>query len=150
FTLAARLGVDPLDLRGSEGGALGGPQFLPSHVLADGADGDHDGRVDVFNGDDAAASCACYLAHHGWRAGLSAAERRRVIWQYNRSDAYVDTILALGRQIDGSGPPGPAVKGPAARPGPGRKPAPPTARRAHAGRAHRPGTASAKSRHRPA
>lgn len=35
----------------------------------------------------------------GWRPGLSVAEQRRVIWQYNRSEPYVDTILALHREI---------------------------------------------------
>jgi membrane-bound lytic murein transglycosylase B len=45
--------------------------------------------------EDAAASCARFLAGNGWRRDLSLAERRRVLWQYNRSDAYIDTVLAL-------------------------------------------------------
>jgi membrane-bound lytic murein transglycosylase B len=124
FTLAARLGVEPLELRGSEGGALGGPQFLPSHVLADAVDGDHDGRVDLDDGADAAASCACYLARHGWHPGLSVAERRRVLWQYNRSDAYVDAVLSLARRIDDRTPVRVATRRPAH--------APPHRRRRHA------------------
>jgi membrane-bound lytic murein transglycosylase B len=48
---------------------------------------------------DAAASCARYLAQQGWHAGLSTAEKRRVIWQYNRSNAYIDTILALDSRL---------------------------------------------------
>jgi len=48
---------------------------------------------------DAAASCARYLAQQGWHAGLSMAEKRRVIWQYNRSDAYIDTILTIDSRL---------------------------------------------------
>jgi membrane-bound lytic murein transglycosylase B len=50
---------------------------------------------------DAAASCARYLAHHGWRDDLDADAKRAVIWQYNRSPVYVDTILALDRHLGG-------------------------------------------------
>lgn len=100
FDLAGRLGVDPLALRGSVAGAMGTPQFLPTRVLWYGADGNGDGRVDLHDPADAAASCATYLAAEGWKPGLSTAERRAVIWQYNRSDAYIDTVLALAAALD--------------------------------------------------
>ena len=100
FDLAGRLGVDPLDLRGSAAGAMGTPQFLPTRVLWYGADGNGDGHVDLYDPADAAASCATYLAAEGWKPGLSGPERRAVIWQYNRSDAYIDTILGLARAIE--------------------------------------------------
>ncbi len=100
FTMQEKLGVDPHDMAGSGAGAFGFPQFLPTSYLRFGVDGNGDGRVSLYDMDDAAASCARFLAGNGWRADLSAAERRRVIWAYNRSDAYVDTILQLHRQID--------------------------------------------------
>ena len=103
FTVAQRMGIEPLALRGSEGGAFGGPQFLPKSYLDFGVDGDRDGRVDLYEPADAAASCARYLAQHGWHPGLSRAERRSVIWTYNRSDAYVDTVLELARRIEQPG-----------------------------------------------
>jgi peptidoglycan lytic transglycosylase B len=103
FTVAERLGVNPLDIRGSKGGAFGAPQFLPTSYLADGVDADGDGRVSLDDPADAAASCARFLADHGWRPGLSRSERRAVIWQYNRSDAYVDSVLTLAARIQ-SGP----------------------------------------------
>lgn len=100
FPVAARLGVDPLDLRGSHSGAFGYPQFLPTSYLRFGADGDGDGRVNLHQFDDAALSAARYLAGHGWRPGLTAAEQEQIVWTYNRSSAYVETVLALAVQID--------------------------------------------------
>jgi len=101
FELADRLGVDPLSLRGSPSGALGDPQFLPTNYLRYGTDGDGDGRVDLFDVPDAAASCARYLAAQGWHTGMSETEQRAVIWRYNRSEAYVDTVLSLARRLGG-------------------------------------------------
>lgn len=101
FAVANRFGVKPLDIRGSTGGAFGYPQFLPSSYLRHGTDGDGDGRVSLYDTADAAASTANYLVGHGWHPGLTAAQRRAVIWQYNRSEAYVDTVLALSARIDG-------------------------------------------------
>ncbi|MBP1684686.1 MAG: rane-bound lytic murein transglycosylase B-like protein [Deltaproteobacteria bacterium] len=101
FTIAERADVAPLDLRGSSAGAFGFPQFLPTSYLAYGIDADGDGRVSLNDPADAIVSCGYYFAQHGWRSGLSRAERRSVIWQYNHSDAYVDTILNLAVRIDG-------------------------------------------------
>jgi membrane-bound lytic murein transglycosylase B len=100
FAMADRLGVDPLELRGSEAGAFGYPQFLPRNYLEAGVDGDGDGRVSLFDDFDAAASCANFLVQHGWRPELNAAARRGVLWEYNRSDAYVDTVLALAHRLE--------------------------------------------------
>ncbi|HLK12411.1 MAG TPA: lytic murein transglycosylase [Candidatus Binatia bacterium] len=103
FTMADRLGLDPLDLRGSEAGAFGYPQFLPRNYLEAGVDGDGDGRVSLFDDFDAAASCANFLVQHGWRPDLGTSARRGVLWEYNRSEAYVDTVLTLARRIEAPG-----------------------------------------------
>lgn len=95
FELADRWRSDPLSLRGSPSGAFGTPQFLPTSYLEYGADGNGDGRVDLYDVDDAATSAAWFLASHGWQGRLGRAEQRRVIWHYNRSDAYVDAVLGL-------------------------------------------------------
>ena len=100
FAVADRMGVDPLAIRGSGSGAFGAPQFLPTSYLAYGVDGNGDGRVSLYDTEDAAASCASYFAGHGWRPGLSTKERRAVVWEYNRSSAYVDTVLALAARIN--------------------------------------------------
>jgi membrane-bound lytic murein transglycosylase B len=109
FTMAERLGIDPLAMEGSAAGAFGFPQFLPTSYLRFGTDGDGDGRVSLYDMDDAAASCARFLAGNGWKHGLPLAERRTVLWQYNRSDAYIDTILALDREIAARVEPRPRV-----------------------------------------
>ena len=59
-------------LKGSWAGAMGQAQFLPSSFLAYAADGDGDGKADIWNNDaDVAASIANYLAMHGWQRGRS-------------------------------------------------------------------------------
>ncbi|WP_420558801.1 lytic murein transglycosylase [Roseovarius sp.] len=57
-------------LRSSWAGALGQPQFMPSSFLQYAADGDGDGRADIWGSvPDTLASIANYLARHGWVAG---------------------------------------------------------------------------------
>jgi len=99
FDLATRVGVDPLSMKGSRSGAFGYPQFLPSSYLRHGVDADRDGRVSLYDMHDAAASCANYLARHGWHPGASTAERRSAIWSYNRSTAYIDAVVTLARRL---------------------------------------------------
>jgi membrane-bound lytic murein transglycosylase B len=100
FELGDRLAVDPLTLRGSSSGAFGVPQFLPTSYVRYATDADGDGRADLFDVADAATSCGRYLAAEGWRGKLSASARRAVIWRYNRSDAYVATVLAIAHAIE--------------------------------------------------
>jgi membrane-bound lytic murein transglycosylase B len=99
FELADRWRTDPLSLRGSSSGAFGYPQFLPTSYLAFGADGNGDGRVDLYDVDDAATSAAWFLASHGWHGRLPRVAQRRVIWHYNRSDAYIDAVLGLADKL---------------------------------------------------
>jgi membrane-bound lytic murein transglycosylase B len=99
FGVAERLRLNPLDLRGSLSGAFGYPQFLPSSFLRHGTDGDGNGVVSLYDPADAAASAASYLAFHGWRPGVTRTQRRAVLWQYNRSQAYIDTVLALAERL---------------------------------------------------
>ncbi|MGD0946854.1 MAG: lytic murein transglycosylase [Candidatus Binatia bacterium] len=100
FTVADRMGIGVFNIRGSSAGAFGYPQFLPTSYLEDGIDADGDGRVSLYDFAAAAASCARYLVRHGWHAGLTRAEQRAVVWQYNHSDAYVDAVLTLAARID--------------------------------------------------
>jgi len=103
FVAADRMAIEPLDLRGSSAGAFGLPQFLPGSYVAFGSDGDGDGRISLYDPADAAASCARFLASYGWKPGLTRDQERRVIWHYNRSDAYIDTVLQLARRIERTG-----------------------------------------------
>jgi len=97
---AAREKVDrPLAIRGSWAGAWGLPQFVPSSLAAYAADGNQDGRIDLNEDVDAIASICNYLKKNGWKAGKSPAEQRRVIWRYNHSPLYVDTVLDVAERI---------------------------------------------------
>ncbi len=100
FEIARRMDIDPLSIKGSGSGAFGYPQFLPTSYLRHGVDGNGDGRVSLYDPADAAASCANYLVGHGWHRGITFQEQRSVIWTYNHSDAYIDTVLTLARRIE--------------------------------------------------
>jgi membrane-bound lytic murein transglycosylase B len=106
FGLADRAGIDPLSIRGSGSGAFGLPQFLPSSYLRFAVDGNGDGRISLYDPADAIASAANYLAHHGWRPGIARAQERQVIWTYNHSDPYIDTVLTLAARIQQTQPSG--------------------------------------------
>ncbi len=57
-------------LKGSWAGAMGQTQFEPDSYLKLGVDGDHDGKVDIWNSDsDALASTANLLSKAGWKPG---------------------------------------------------------------------------------
>ncbi|MGI9400163.1 MAG: lytic murein transglycosylase [Rhizobiaceae bacterium] len=57
-------------MKSSWAGALGQPQFLPSSYLKYAADGDGNGKADIWNSEaDTLASIANYLAANGWVAG---------------------------------------------------------------------------------
>ncbi len=96
-------GVDPLSIRGSIYGAIGLCQFMPSNIFSYGVDADKDGRIDPFVTPDAIHSIANYLHQHGWNSGISPARRRRVIFEYNNSTTYVNTVLAVAAKIARSG-----------------------------------------------
>lgn len=87
--------IAPQNLPGSIYGAVGLCQFMPSNIPAYGADGDGDGRVDLFSVPDAVASLANYLAKHGWKAGLPRQRQHKLLMTYNHSQTYANTILAL-------------------------------------------------------
>ncbi len=55
------------DMKGSWAGAMGQCQFMPTSFLAFAADGDHDGKKDIWNTEsDVFSSTANYLSQSGW------------------------------------------------------------------------------------
>ncbi|MGA9583116.1 MAG: lytic murein transglycosylase [Allosphingosinicella sp.] len=79
-------GVPRSRLKGSWAGATGYPQFLPSVWLRLGADGDGDGRSDIWRSEpDALASIANYLSNAGWRQGVPWGVAVRVPAGFDRS-----------------------------------------------------------------
>ncbi len=91
----SRENLDPAGIPGSYAGALGIAQFMPSSILAYASDGNLDGRIDLFDHADAAASIASYLKHFGWHPDIDREKASKVIFRYNRSRYYVDTILKI-------------------------------------------------------
>ncbi|MHB8771143.1 MAG: lytic murein transglycosylase [Syntrophales bacterium] len=97
--LAERDGADPLAIRGSIYGAIGICQFMPSNVISYGIDADRDGRTDPFATPDALHSIANYLRGHGWREGMDREGQQRVIFAYNHSSVYAETILTVAEKL---------------------------------------------------
>ncbi|MFZ2446444.1 MAG: lytic murein transglycosylase [Syntrophobacteraceae bacterium] len=85
--------------KGSVMGAVGWPQFLPSSLVSYGADGDGDGRIDLYNAEDAIFSTANYLRGHGWCEAKFPSDKEQVIWAYNHSKPYVRTILGIADRL---------------------------------------------------
>ncbi len=82
-------GFDPFT-PSSFAGAFGYPQFLPYSYLKYGVDGNKDGKVDLFNMEDAIFSAANYLAKHGWKK-----DKRKAIFSYNPSSWYVEAFFNI-------------------------------------------------------
>lgn len=91
--------VRPESLRGSVMGAFGWPQFLPTSLVEYGADGNGDGRIDLYDPDDAIMSTARYLQGHGWCEARFPSDRERVVWTYNHSTPYVRTVLEIAQRL---------------------------------------------------
>lgn len=94
-----REGIAPETVKGSFAGAIGICQFMPSNALAIARDGNGNGKVDLFNHDDAIFSIANYLKHHGWKTGLSRQQQYDVIYTYNHSNYYVDTVQKVSDKL---------------------------------------------------
>lgn len=93
--------IAPDQLPGSIYGAVGLCQFMPSNISIYGADGDNDGRVDLFNPPDAIFSLSRYLAKHGWKTNLTKESQHKILMTYNHSTVYANTIMALAALING-------------------------------------------------
>ncbi|MGV8074404.1 MAG: lytic murein transglycosylase [Syntrophobacteraceae bacterium] len=87
-------------IQGSVMGAVGWPQFLPSSLLRYGADGNNDGRIDLFQAADAIFSIANYLRGYGWCEAKDRAAREQVIYQYNHSRPYIETVLSIAARLN--------------------------------------------------
>ena len=94
-------GIDPISVRGSYAGALGIAQFMPSNILVYGRDGNGDGRINLFEDADAIFSIASYLKHYGWKPGINRKQAYKVVYHYNHSSYYVNTILKITDLLEG-------------------------------------------------
>jgi membrane-bound lytic murein transglycosylase B len=87
--------MNPADISGSYSGAMGIAQFMPSNILLFAKDGDNDGSTNLFDHADAIRSIGNFLKHYGWYPGIKGEKAYHVIYHYNHSRQYVDTILKI-------------------------------------------------------
>jgi len=93
--------INPVNVYGSYAGAMGIAQFMPSNIIAYAKDGNHDGRIDLFNHADAIASIGSYLKHFGWKPNVDKKKAFKVLYHYNHSNYYVNTILKVAELLKG-------------------------------------------------
>ena len=89
---------DVRDLYGSWAGAFGWAQFLPSSYRRLAADGNGDGKIDLYSPYDAIHSVANYLKRGGYRSG-SAKYTKKALKSYNPSSAYANSIYNLSVRV---------------------------------------------------
>jgi membrane-bound lytic murein transglycosylase B len=87
--------MDTVGIIGSYAGAIGICQFIPSNIMTLARDGNADGSVNLFDHPDAIHSIANYLRHYGWHPGIEEKKAFKVVYSYNHSSYYVNTILKI-------------------------------------------------------
>ncbi len=92
--------IDPLEVYGSYAGALGMPQFIPSSYLSYALNQESFEQW-LLSKEAAIFSIGNYLKSHGWRKGLPTEKKKQILWYYNRSKPYGETILRLAQKIIG-------------------------------------------------
>ncbi|RLC48093.1 MAG: hypothetical protein DRH57_02845 [Candidatus Cloacimonadota bacterium] len=89
-----------LNLYGSWAGAIGYPQFIPSSYEIWAVDGNNDGKIDLFDFDDAIYSIANYLNSNGWKENLTDKQKKAVIHTYNHNWDYVTAVLKYAENLE--------------------------------------------------
>lgn len=89
--------INIFELEGSYAGAFGWSQFLPSSYNSWGIDGNNDGKIDLFNKEDAIFSVGNYLKKNGWENNEEG--RYKAIFHYNNSKDYVHSVITLAEKI---------------------------------------------------
>lgn len=94
--------IEPSSITGSYAGAVGIAQFMPTNILTLAKDGNNDNKIDLFNHADAIFSIANYLKHSGWQPNIDKQQAAKVVYHYNHSTYYVNTILKIAELLKGN------------------------------------------------
>jgi membrane-bound lytic murein transglycosylase B len=90
--------IDPLEVYGSHAGAMGIAQFIPSSYL-NYALSQKSFEDWLSSREEAIFSIGNYLGSHGWKKSLSVQKKKQILWYYNRSEPYVETVLKVSQKI---------------------------------------------------
>ncbi len=90
--------IDPLEVFGSHAGAMGMAQFMPSSYLHY-ALSEESFEKWLLSKEEAIFSIGNYLKCHGWKKNLPVEKKKRILWSYNRSEPYVETVLQIAKKI---------------------------------------------------
>jgi membrane-bound lytic murein transglycosylase B len=90
--------IDPLEVYGSYAGALGMPQFIPSSYLAYAVSRKTFEKW-LLNKEEAIYIIANNLKYHGWKRNLPIKKKKQILWYYNHSEPYIETILQVAQKI---------------------------------------------------
>jgi membrane-bound lytic murein transglycosylase B len=98
FPTVPQIALDEEKVRGSYAGAMGIGQFMPTSYVRFAADGDGDGKIDLFaNNTDAIFSVASYFKQHGWEWNAPVAVRVTISTDAKPiSDMGVETKTTVG------------------------------------------------------
>ena len=91
-----KYGIDFNKINGSWAGAFGLPQFLPSSYLRSAVDGNNDGKIDLFDLEDAIFSVGNYLSKHKFD---TFANKKKAVYSYNNSNDYAEAVIKLSEKL---------------------------------------------------
>jgi membrane-bound lytic murein transglycosylase B len=95
--------INPLEVFGSYAGAMGMPQFIPSSYITY-AVSKNSLETWLLSKEEAIFSIGNYLKSHGWKRGLSMNQKKQILYRYNQSDPYGETILQVAQRIKPQSP----------------------------------------------
>jgi membrane-bound lytic murein transglycosylase B len=77
---------------------MGMAQFIPSSYL-NYALSEESLEKWLLSKEEAIFSIGNFLKSHGWKKNLPVAKKKRILWSYNRSEPYVETVFQVAQKV---------------------------------------------------